>query len=218
MTEGALPDRARLVIIGAGIVGCSAAYHLSRLGWRDMVVVDQGPLFETGGSTSHAPGGVFQTNFSKMMTDFARYTVELYDGLALDGECCFHMVGGLEVALTQERFEDLKRKVGVAKSWGVEAGLISPEETRDKVPILDPAQIQGAYWVPSDGIAKPVRAGAAMARMAEGAIFYGETAVEGFAVKNGRVQAVLTVRGRIETEKVLLCAGIWGARIGRMAG
>lgn len=218
MTEGALPDRARLVIMGAGIVGCSAAYHLARLGWRDMVVVDQGSLFETGGSTSHAPGGVFQTNFSKMMTDFARYTVELYNGLALDGEPCFHMVGGLEVALTSERFEDLKRKVGVAKSWGVEAGLISPEETRDKVPILDPGQIQGAYWVPSDGIAKAVRAGEAMARMAEGATFHGETMVEGFEVESGRVQAVLTARGRIETEQVLLCAGIWGARIGRMAG
>ena len=76
MTETTqIPDRARLVVIGAGIAGCSAVYHLAQLGWRDIVVIDQGPLFETGGSTSHAPGGVFQTNFSRMMTEFARCTV-----------------------------------------------------------------------------------------------------------------------------------------------
>ena len=107
MTEGALPDRARLVIMGAGIVGCSAAYHLARLGWRDMVVVDQGSLFETGGSTSHAPGGVFQTNFSKMMTDFARYTVELYNGLALDGEALRRRECRLAGLSSKVRFEDM---------------------------------------------------------------------------------------------------------------
>ena len=132
MSKSELPDRARLVIIGAGIVGCSAAYHLARLGWRDIVVVDQGPLFATGGSTSHAPGGVFQTNFSKMMTDFARYTVELYSGLNLDSTPCFHRVGGLEVAQTEARWTDLKRKAGIAKSWGIEAALIGPAAARDK--------------------------------------------------------------------------------------
>ena len=77
--------QAQLVIIGAGIVGCSTAYHLAQMGQKDIVVLDQGPLFETGGSTSHAPGGVFQTNYSKMMTDLARYTVQLYSELTLDG-------------------------------------------------------------------------------------------------------------------------------------
>jgi glycine/D-amino acid oxidase-like deaminating enzyme len=125
-----LQNQIQVVIIGAGIVGCSVAYHLTQLGWRDIVVLEQGPLFETGGSTSHAPGGVFQTNFSKMMTDFARYTVQLYNDLDLDGQPCFHSVGGMEVAYTPERLQDLKRKAGVAKSWGLEAALISPQEAQ----------------------------------------------------------------------------------------
>ena len=213
------PDQARLVVIGAGIAGCSAVYHLAQLGWRDIVVLDQGPLFETGGSTSHAPGGVFQTNYSRMMTGFARYTVELYRALDLDGEPCFHSVGGLEVAATPERWHDLKRKAGAAKSWGVEAELITPAEAGRLVPILDETRIHGAYHVPGDGIAKAVRAAEAMAReSAEAATFVGRTEVDGIEVEDGRVRAVLTSRGRIAAGTVLVCAGIWGPRIGRMAG
>ena len=214
-----IPDRARLVVIGAGIAGCSAVYHLAQLGWRDIVVLDQGPLFETGGSTSHAPGGVFQTNFSRMMTEFARCTVRLYNALELDGEPCFHSVGGLEVAATPERWHDLKRKAGAAKSWGVEAELISPAEARGLVPILDETKIHGAYHVPGDGIARAVRAAGAMARSSAGAaVFIGRTEVTGIEVAGGRVRAVLTSRGRIAAGTVLVCAGIWGPRIGRMAG
>ena len=214
-----IPDQARLVVIGAGIAGCSAVYHLAQLGWRGIVVLDQGPLFETGGSTSHAPGGVFQTNYSRMMTGFARYTVELYRALELDGEPCFHSVGGLEVAATPERWHDLKRKAGAAKSWGVEAELIAPAEAGRLVPILDETRIHGAYHVPGDGIAKAVRAAEAMAReSAEAATFVGRTEVDGIEVEDGRVRAVLTSRGRIAAGTVLVCAGIWGPRIGRMAG
>ncbi len=213
------PEQARLVVIGAGIAGCSAVYHLAQLGWRDIVVLDQGPLFETGGSTSHAPGGVFQTNYSRMMTGFARYTVELYRALDLDGEPCFHSVGGLEVAATPERWHDLKRKAGAAKSWGVEAELITPAEAGRLVPILDETRIHGAYHVPGDGIARAVRAAEAMAReSAEAATFVGRTEVAGIEVEDGRVRAVLTSRGRIAAGTVLVCAGIWGPRIGRMAG
>ena len=93
-----LPPHARAVIVGAGIAGCSVAYHLTRLGWRDVVVLDQGTLFETGGSTSHAPGLVFQVNPSKTMTAFARRTVDLFTSLELDGEPCARSVGSLEVA------------------------------------------------------------------------------------------------------------------------
>jgi glycine cleavage system T protein len=212
--------QANLVIIGAGIVGCSAAYHLAQMGWRDITVLEQGPLFETGGSTSHAPGLVFQTNPSKTMTQLAQYTVELYSQFALDGQPCFYPVGGMEVAYTPERWEDLKRKAGFAKSWGLEAELITPEEAKQKIPLLDVGKIYGAYYVPSDGIAKAVRAAEALARYAEaqGVTFYGRTPVTGIEVANGRVQAVLTPQGRIATEMVLVCAGIWGPRIGRMAG
>jgi len=91
------------MIIVAGIVGCGVAEHLTRMGWRDLVVLDQGPLFEAGGSTSHAPGLVFQTNPSKTMTEFAKYTVKRYSELELDGRPCFHPVGSVEVATTPER-------------------------------------------------------------------------------------------------------------------
>ncbi|NKB66023.1 MAG: FAD-dependent oxidoreductase [Candidatus Latescibacteria bacterium] len=218
--EATVQERARLVIIGAGIVGCSAAYHLTRLGWRDIVVLDQGPLFETGGSTSHAPGGVFQTNFSPMMTRFAQYTVELYSGLELDGQSCFYGVGGMEVAATPQRWEDLKRKAGVAKSWGLEAALLSPQEAQDLNPLLNPDTIEGAYYVPTDGIARPVQAAQLMAEeaRAKGAVFHGRTTVEDIEISQGQVRAVVTDQGRIETEQVLLCVGIWGPRIGRLAG
>ena len=215
-----MQSQARLIIIGAGIVGCSVAYHLTRRGWRDIVVVDQGPLFDTGGSSSHAPGLVFQTNASKLMTTLAKDTVQLYSGLELDGQPCWYGVGSLEVAHTAKRWQDLHRKLGFAKSYGLDARLISPQEAHDLVPLLNPGVIHGAYHVPSDGIAKPVRAAEAMSRDAQdhGAAFYGNTTVTDVIVKAGRVQGVETTAGRITAEMVLICAGIWGPRVGRMAG
>ena len=128
-----MQSHARLIIIGAGIVGCSVAYHLTRRGWRDIVVVDQGPLFDTGGSSSHAPGLVFQTNASKLMTTLAKDTVKLYSGLELDGQPCWYGVGSLEVAYTAERWQDLHRKLGFAKSYGLEARLnLSPRGARSR--------------------------------------------------------------------------------------
>ena len=126
MSAITLPKHARVVVVGAGIVGCSVAYHLTKLGWRDIIVVEQGPLFETGGSTSHAPGLVFQVNPSKTMAGFAKYTVDHWSELTLDGDPCAKNVGSLEVAWTPERLEDLKRKAGYGMSWGIEAHVISP--------------------------------------------------------------------------------------------
>ncbi|MEJ7841934.1 MAG: FAD-dependent oxidoreductase [Rubrobacter sp.] len=215
-----MEDRAGVVVIGAGIVGCSAAAHLAGLGWRDVVVLEQGPLFEAGGSTSHAPGLVFQTNPSKTMTELAAYGVKRYSELESDGKPCFYPVGSIEVATTPERWTDLKRKHGIATSWGIKSELLSPGECVEKSPLLDPGEIRGGLYVPSDGIAKGVRVAEAMAREAQGqgAKFYGETEVTGIEVRGGRVRAVETSGGRIETENVLSCAGMWGPRIGRMAG
>ncbi len=215
-----MESSAGVVIVGAGIVGCSAAEHLTRLGWTDVVVVDQGPLFEAGGSTSHAPGLVFQTNPSQTMTRLASYGVERYSELEIGGKPAFYGVGSIEVATTPERMKELRRRRGLATAWGVEAYLISPEECIEKSPLLDAGTILGGLYVPSDGLAKGVRVAEGMARLAEarGARFYGETEVTGVEVKGGRVRAVETTRGRIETETILSCAGMWGPRIGRMAG
>jgi glycine cleavage system aminomethyltransferase T/glycine/D-amino acid oxidase-like deaminating enzyme len=211
---------ASVVIVGGGIVGCGVADQLTRLGWEDVVVLEQGPLFEAGGSTTHAPGLVFQTNPSKTMSSFASYTVERYSELELDGEPCFYPVGGLEVAATPARWRDLGRKQGLATSWGIESALLTPEECVELSPLLDPGKIYGGYFVPSDGIAKAVRACEALAREARlrGAKLYGETEVTGVEVENGRVRAVETSGGRIETEAVISCAGMWGPRLGRMVG
>ena len=214
-----LPRHARVVVIGAGIVGCSVAYHLTRLGWCDIVVVEQGPLFETGGSTSHAPGLVFQLNPSKTMTGFASYSVDLWTKLELDGVPCARTVGSLEVAWTQERLFDLRRKAGYGLSWGVEAHLLSSREARELVPMLSD-RVRGALYVPTDIHTKATRPAEAMAREAEreGAEFYGRVKVTGFDIQRGRICGVHTTAGDIQTDLVVAAAGIWAPTVGGMAG
>ena len=211
-----LPQQARGVIIGAGIVVAASVYHLTKLGWRDIVVVEQGPLFETGGSTSHAPGLVFQLNPSKTMTGFARYTVELWSELELEGEPCAKSVGSLEVAWTQERLTDLKRKAGYGMSWGVEAHLLSADEARSRIPMLSD-RILGALYVPSDIQTRATRPAEAMAREAErsGATFYSDVKVIGFTIADGRIAAVHTTCGDIKTDLVVAATGIWAPKVGR---
>jgi dimethylglycine oxidase len=216
-----MQQHARLIIVGAGIVGCSAAYHLAGLGWRDIVVLDKGDLFENDGSTSHAPGGMFLTNPSKMMTEFAKYSRQLYAALELDGAACLYPVGGLEVARTAERWHDLRRKQGWARSYGLESHLISPSEVRELVPILDDTIIHGAYYVPGDAVAKGARVTEALARAAQaagGATFHPNTAVLDLEVRDGRVVGVLTERGPIAAEQVLLCTNIWGPLLAAKLG
>lgn len=219
--HAALPKHASIVIVGAGIVGTAAAHALTQRGWRDVVVLDQGPRFAPGGSTTHAPGLVFQTNPSKTMAALAKRSIALYASLlGEDGQPCWYGVGSLEVARTPERWHDLHRKLGLAKSWGIDAKVISPAEARALVPLLDASQIVGAYHVPSDGIAKAARAAEALARaaMRSGATVHGGCQVTGFDLSGGRVQGVVTPQGTIETELVLVCAGIWGPLVGRLAG
>jgi dimethylglycine oxidase len=216
-----MKDRAQVVVIGAGIVGASAAYHLAELGLTDVLVLDQGPLFETGGSTSHAPGLVFQTNGSRTMCRLAQYSVDLYADLELDGMPAWYGVGGIEVATTHERMEELKRRRGYARAYGIEGTeLLTPEETAERIPILDPGHILGSYLVPSDGVAKGARVAAALGAKAraKGVAFEGAVRVTGFDVRDGRVHGVRTDEGDVECEQVLVCAGIWGPTIGRMAG
>ena len=219
MPDQTLPRHARTVVVGAGIVGCSVAYHLAELGWGDVVVVDQGPLFETGGSTSHAPGLVFQVNPSRTMTGFASYTVDLWSRLELEGAPCAKAVGSMEVAWTPERLEDLKRKVGLGLSWGVEAHLLGPAETRSLFPMLS-ERVLGAMHVPSDIQTKATRPAEAMAREAErkGATFHGNVKVTGFGIETGRVTRVHTTRGDVETDLVVSAVGIWAPKLCAQAG
>nr|WP_143094801.1 FAD-dependent oxidoreductase [Streptacidiphilus jiangxiensis] len=210
----------KVVIVGAGIVGCALAEELTARGWTDVTVLDQGPLFATGGSSSHAPGLVFQTNSSRTMTEFAHYTVDKYTALTLDGAWCFRQVGGLEVATTPERVEELKRRHGYAASWGVRAELVDPARCVELHPLLDPGQVLAGLHTPDDGLAKALRAAEAQARLAvgRGARFLGHHAVTGIESAGGRVTAVTTEHGSFPADIVVSCAGFWGPRLGAMAG
>lgn len=210
----------RVVVIGAGIVGCAVADELTERGWTDVTVLDQGDLFTTGGSTSHAPGLVFQTTPNKTMTEFARYTVAKYGALTLDGAWCFRPVGGLEVATTAERLADLSRRAGWATSWGVPGAVLSPGECARLHPLLDPARIVGGFHIPSDGLAKPVRAAQAQARraMARGARFLSRQKAIGIEQAGGRVTGVATEGDRFPADIVLSCAGMWGPVLGDLVG
>ncbi|WP_152627656.1 GcvT family protein [Streptacidiphilus melanogenes] len=210
----------KVVIVGAGIVGCALADELTARGWTDVTVLDQGPLFATGGSSSHAPGLVFQTNSSKTMTEFARYTVDKYTALTLDGQWCFRQVGGLEVATTPERVEELKRKHGYAASWGVQAELVDAGRCVELHPLLARGQVLAGLHTPDDGLAKALRAAEAQARMAigRGARFLGHHAVTGVESSGGRVTAVTTEHGSFPADIVVSCVGFWGPRLGAMAG
>ena len=211
----------RVVVIGAGIVGCSLADELTERGWTDVTVLDQGPLPSTGGSSSHAPGLVFQTNPSKTMTELAQYTVRKFSGLTLDGQWCFNPVGGLEVATTPERWAELQRRHGYTQSWGVEgARLLDSAECVRLHPLVDPDQVLGGLHVTTDGLAKALRAGEAQARRAveRGARFLGGHTVVDIASEGGRVTGVVTDQGLVPADLVVSCAGFWGAKIGSMVG
>jgi dimethylglycine oxidase len=210
----------RVVIIGAGIVGANLADELTARGWNNVTVLEQGPLPLPGGSSSHAPGLVFQTNAAKTMTEFARYTVEKLLRLDVDGAWCFNQVGGLEVATTPERLAELHRRQGWDTSWGVEATVVSPEECARLHPLVDPARVLGGLYVPTDGLAKSPRAVVALARRAaaRGALFQGSTRVTGIEQAGGRVTGVRTPDGIIPADIVVSCAGFWGPAVGAMAG
>jgi glycine cleavage system aminomethyltransferase T/glycine/D-amino acid oxidase-like deaminating enzyme len=215
-----MPGSPQVVIIGAGIVGANLADELTARGWDRVTVVDQGPLPLTGGSSSHAPGLVFQTNASKTMTQLARYTVEKFSGLDLDGQWCFNQVGGLEVATTPERLADLQRRHGWATSWGVESRVVDADECVRLHPLLDRDRVLGGFHIPSDGLAKAPRVVAALMRRAQarGAVFQGSTRVTGIAQAGGRVTGVRTADGVLPADVVVCCAGFWGQAVGAMVG
>src|SRR3954467_13111689 len=148
-----LPTSAPAVIVGAGIVGASVAYHLTREGWTDLVMVDQGPLWETGGSTSHAPGLVFQLNPSHTMTQLARTTVDVLSSLELEGLPCYLPVGGIEIAATEQRGAAPARpprRYGRARGFGLQAELLTPAQVKERIPLIDPDRIVGGLFVERD--------------------------------------------------------------------
>ncbi|KAI0201587.1 Dimethylglycine oxidase [Astrocystis sublimbata] len=216
-----MTSKPRVVIIGAGIVGTNVADELVSRGWSDITIVEQGPLGLPGGSTSHAPGLVFQTNPSKTMTAFARYTVEKFLSLKSGGESCFNQVGGLEVATTPERLEELKRKQGYAHSYGIETRLLSAEECLKMYPgLVDNGLILGGLHITTDGLAKAALAVQVLIKRTRdaGVRYLEHTPVTAINKSEGRVTGVVTPSGTIPAEIVISCAGFWGVEVGAMVG
>jgi sarcosine dehydrogenase len=210
--------RAEIVIIGGGIAGASIALHLAKLGRKDVLVLEQGEL--ASGTTSHAPGLVGQLRSSASLTRLLTESVALYRGLELDGAPGFFEVGSLRLASSHARMAELARQKAFADRCRLEAHLLSRGEVADLFPLMDSAGVEGALYMPTDGsAAAPVLAGA-MIRDARalGVLFEPKTRVTGVEVAGGAIRAVRTDRGRVETETLVIAAGIWSPLIGRLAG
>ncbi len=220
-----LPERARAVIIGGGIAGCSTAYHLAKLGWTDIVLLEQGQL--SCGTTWHAAGLVGQLRAHESLTKLVRYGTQLYasleaeTGLATGWKQC----GSVVVARTPDRLTQLKRNAAVARAQGVPCEMISPQEAGRLWPPMRIDDLAGAVWLPSDGKANPTDLTQSLARGARnrGARIAEGVRVTGVATKDGRVTGVSWrdksgEQGRIACDVVVNCAGQWGKAVGRLCG
>ena len=211
-----LPARARAVVIGGGIVGNSLLGWLAELGWTDLVQLDKGPFPNPGGSTGHASNFIFPVDHSKEMTQLTLDSMRQYREAGTLHEC-----GGIEVARTEERLEELRRRMASAKSWGVEGcRLVTPAEIKELVPFVDESILLGGFYSPSVAVVDSLRFGTIMREQAQakGAQVFANTEVLGIDVEDGRVQRVRTSRGDVETDVVVIACGVWSPRIARMAG
>jgi len=212
-----LPSHARCVVIGCGIVGNSVAYHLGRLGWRDIVLLDKGPLPNPGGSTGHASNFIYLVDHSKEMTALTMESVRQYREMGV-----FTQSGGIEVARTKERMQELTRRMASAESWGIEpVSLVTPAEVKMLVPYIDESIILGGFYTPGVGVVDSLRMGTLMREHGQtsGALHVApKTEVVGIDIEHGRVRRVRTTAGDIEADTVVITCGVWSPRIARMAG
>ena len=211
-----VPGSAQVVVIGAGIVGNSLVHHLARLGWTDIVQIDKGALPNPGGSTGHASNFIFLTDHSREITDLTLDSVEQYQEMGV-----FTQSGGFEIARTEERMEELRRRMSSARAWGIEAEIVDPAFVKEKVPFIEEDQFIGAFWQPGVGVVDSLRAGTIMREraMESGALtVVPNVEVVGMDVEDGRIRRVRTSGGDIEAEAVVIAAGVWSPKLGDMAG
>ncbi len=213
-------DRARAVVIGGGVGGCAVLYWLARLGWDDVVLVERAEL--TSGSTFHSAGLVGQLRSSLSLTKMMMESVELYR--TLEGEVGletgWHEVGSLRLASTEERMEEIARQAGWAKTFGLPLELISPHDAQELFPPMTTEGVLGAAFLPTDGYVDPSQLTFALAEGARrrGAEIEQRTRVTGIRVRRGRVEAVETDRGEIETQVVVNAGGMYAPEVGALAG
>ncbi len=215
-----LPTHAEIIIVGGGIVGCSTAYHLAKMGKRDVLLLEQGKL--TCGTTWHAAGLVGQMRPNRNMTSMSKYGIELYStleaetGLATGWKQC----GSVNVAATKERMKVLRKQVALAKSFGVDVEEISPQQAGELYPVMRTDDLQGAIWIPGDGKANPADLAMSLAKGARnnGVRMIEDVEVTGVITENGRAVGVRTAQGDVRCEVVVNCAGQWARQFGKLAG
>ena len=215
-----LPEHARAVVIGAGIVGCSVAYHLTKLGWTDLVLLDQNTL--ASGTTGHGAGLVTQLRHTPSLTELCRYSVVLYDTLEAEtGQATgFRRTGSLTVARTPQRMDELRRFISMGRCYGVEIAEISLSEAAEMWPLLRTDGLSGAVFIPTDGQVVPPSASKSMAAGAinRGAVMVENAKVTGVHQEGGVVSAVSTTVGDVKCEVVVNCGGMWAREIGLLCG
>jgi glycine/D-amino acid oxidase-like deaminating enzyme len=189
-----MPASTKIIIIGAGIVGNSIAYHLTQLGVTDLMLIEKGPIANPGGSTSHASNFIFPVDHSKELTALITESVRQYEALGV-----FHLSGGIEMARTPQRLQELQRRITSAGAWGIAAAqMITAEEIREHVPYVDVSQILGGYYSPGAGVVESVRAAEIMRERAieAGLEVIAETEVLGIRVDGGRTSTRSSIRWR----------------------
>ncbi len=220
-----LPKHARVLIIGGGIIGCSVAYHLAKLGWKDVVLLERKQL--TSGTTWHAAGLIGQLRASSNMTKLARYSAELYQGLEAETGVAtgLRQVGSISVALTEERQEELFRQAAMARAFGVQVEEISPKEVKERYEHLNIDGVKSGVYLPTDGQGDPANIALALAKGAKqrGALIKERVKVTDITREGRRATGVNWrdengEQGHIAADMVVNCAGMWGHEVGRMAG
>ncbi|MDG1068000.1 MAG: FAD-dependent oxidoreductase, partial [Sulfitobacter sp.] len=219
-----VPFHARVVIIGGGVIGCSVAYHLTKLGWKDVVLLERKQL--TSGTTWHAAGLIAQLRASKNMTKLAKYSQELYGSLEEETGVAtgFKRCGSITVALTAERREEIFRQAAMARAFGVDVEEISPKEVLERYEHLNIEGVTGGVYLDKDGQGDPANIALALAKGARqrGGRVIERTAVTGIRREGRRVTGVDwqsgDETGHITADMIVNCGGMWGHEVGRMAG
>ena len=211
-----VPTTANVVVIGSGIVGNSVVGHLAELGWRDIVQIDKGPLPNPGGSTGHASNFIFPVDHNREMAALTLDSQRQYEAMGVNVRC-----GGVEIARKPERLEEFRRRMTSATAWGIEAELLTPAEVGKLLPFVNTDIVLGGFYTPSVSVVDSLRAGTIFRERAMGlGALQTVAGVEVLAIEvaNGRVQAVVTDRGRVAAQYVVIACGVWSPRIAAMAG